>query len=142
MADQVKVNAQQYAQRWGTGLKGSIPRVREGVERVTESPGVAAAAAKDKWHQRMSSTAVADKWARRVGAMTLPAWQQAMLTKGVNRISDGVDGATDKMVAYAEKMIPHQNRLLAEVHAMPNVTLEDAIARQAAWTRGMAQLIT
>lgn len=140
MANTVKVTPEQFAERWGSGLKGSIERIREGVGRVTEAPGAAAAKSVDKWHQAISASSTRDKWARRVAAVPLADWQTAMLQKGVNRISDGVDNATPKMRAYGEVLIAHQNRLLVELDAIPDVTLEDSIRRMTTWVRGMAQL--
>lgn len=140
MANKVKVTPEQFAARWGTGLKGSIERIREGVERVAVAPGEAAAAAVDKWHSSISSATTRDKWARRVAAVSLPDWQRAMLQKGVNRISDGVDNATPKMVQYGTALIEHQNRLLTQLDQLPNVTLEDSIRRMTTWVRGMAQM--
>lgn len=140
MPKTVKVNATEFATRWGQGLKGSVERIRSGVGRVSESPGKAAAAKADKWHAAMSSMEVKDKWRRRLGAMTLEEWQTAMLDKGVNRIAAGVDTAQPKMAAYGEKLIAHQNRLLAELDGMPDVTLEDSISRMTHWIRGMVKL--
>lgn len=140
MADKVRVDAETYAARWGTGLKGSVERIREGVEAVTVSPGVSAAKSADKWHAAISKLATKDKWARRIGAMPLLDWQRAMIQKGVNRIAIGVDEAQPKMVAYGEKLIPHQNALLADLANMPDLTLEDSIARATHWIRGMAKL--
>jgi len=140
MATKVKVTADQFATRWGAGLKGSVERIRSGVERVTESPGKAAAAKSDKWHTAISSTATKDKWARRIGEMSLEDWQRAMIQKGVNRIATGVDEAQPKMVVYGEKLIAHQNTLLGQLDSMPDLTLEDSIARATSWIRGMAKL--
>ena len=140
MARTVKVNASEFAARWGQGLKGSVERIRAGVQRVDESPGKRAAAKADKWHAAISSTETKDKWRRRLGAMTLEEWQTAMLNKGVNRIAAGVDNAQGKVVAYGEKLLSHQNRLLGELDTMPDVTLEDSISRMTHWVRGMAKL--
>ncbi len=107
---------------------------------MTVSPGRSAAAKADKWSAAMSSQATKDKWARRVGEMTLEDWQRAMIQKGVNRIATGVDEAQPKMAAYGERLIAHQNTLLAALDKMPDVTLEDSIARATTWIRGMSKL--
>jgi len=140
MATRVKVTAEEYAQRWGQGLKGNVERIRTGVEKVTVSPGVAAAKRSDKWHAAMSSQATKDKWARRIGEMKLEDWQRAMIQKGVNRIASGVDEAQPRMAEYGAKLIAHQNALMVELDKMADVTLEDGIARATAWIRGMAKL--
>jgi hypothetical protein len=140
MANQVKVTPEEFAARWGQGLKQSVERIRSGVGRVTESPGRSAARSADKWHAAISQVATKEKWARRTGAMTLEDWQAAMIDKGVNRIATGVDSAQGKMAEYGAKLIAHQNALLAELDGMADVTLEDSISRATHWIRGMAKL--
>lgn len=140
MAKKVRVTPEQFAERWGSGLTGSIERMRTGVEAVSVAPGIAAAAKADKWHAAISRSDTKAKWKARVGAVPLEVWQQAMINKGLNRIADGVENAATKMEAYGTKLIAHQNRLLSEIDALPDITLEDSIKRMTAWTRGMAKL--
>ena len=140
MAIKVKVTSEQYAERWGSGLKGAVERIRSGVEAVVEAPGKKAAAKADKWHASISSQATKSKWSRRISEVPLEEWQRAMIQKGVNRIATGVDEAKPKMVVYGEKLIAHQNGLLQQLDTMPDLTLEDSIARATAWIRGMAKL--
>jgi len=140
MADKVKVTSEEFAARWGAGLKGSVERIRSGVERVTVAPGKQAAAKADKWHASISSAQTKAKWARRIGEVPLEEWQRAMIQKGVNRIATGVDEAQPKMQVYGEKLIAHQNALLVQLDDMADLTLEDSIARATAWIRGMAKL--
>jgi len=140
MVKQVRVTPEEFASRWGQGLKGSVERIRVGVEKVTVAPGRSAAAKADKWSAAMSSQTTKEKWARRVGEVTLEDWQRSMIQKGVNRIATGVDEAQPKMQAYGEQLIAHQNTLLAQLDKMPDVTLEDSIARATTWIRGMAKL--
>lgn len=140
MAKKVRVTPEQFAERWGTGLTGSIERMRTGVEAVTVAPGVAAAAKADKWHAAISRNDTKAKWKARVGAVPLEVWQQAMINKGLNRIADGVENAGGKMEAFGGKLIAHQNRLLAEMDNLADITLEDSIKRMTYWVRGMAKL--
>lgn len=140
MANKVRVTPEQFAERWGTGLTGSIERMRTGVEAVTVAPGVSAAAKADKWHAAISRQDTKDKWKARVGAVPLDVWQQAMINKGLNRIADGVENATPKMEVYGAKLIAHQNRLLSEMDQLADITLEDSIKRMTYWVRGMAKL--
>lgn len=140
MAKKVRVTAEQFAERWGTGLTGSIERMREGVANVQVAPGIAAAAKADKWHAAISRSDTKAKWKARVGAVPLEVWQQAMINKGLNRIADGVENAQGKMQDYGAKLITHQNRLLSELDALPDITLEDSIKRMTHWIRGMAKL--
>lgn len=140
MAKKVRVTPEQFAARWGTGLTGSIERMRTGVEAVTVAPGVSAAAKADKWHAAISRADTKAKWKQRVGAVPLEVWQTAMINKGLNRIADGVENAAPKMEAFGVKLIAHQNRLLGEMDTLPDITLEDSIKRMTHWVRGMAKL--
>ena len=134
----VKLTAEEFAEKHARRLKGAIEDVRSGVQRVTEAPGPKAAAKKDKWVARLTASETQDKWARRVGAVTLESWKSDMLEKGVNRISGGIDRAHDKVVDFASKLIDHQNRGLTTIEKMPDLTLEDSVNRASAWIRHMA----
>lgn len=140
MVDKVRVTAEEYAARWGQGLTQSIERMRAGIEGVTVAPGKSAAAKADKWHAAISRADTKAKWANRVGSVPLEVWKSAMINKGLNRISSGVDEAKPKMAEYGAKLIAHQNALLATIDGMADITLEDSIARATAWIRGMAKL--
>jgi len=140
MAKVVRVTPQEFAARWGSGLTGSIERMRAGVEAVTVAPGIAAAAKADKWHAAISRSDTKAKWKARVGAVPLDVWKSAMVNKGLNRIADGVENAEPKMAAFGEKLIAHQNRLLVEMDTLADITLEDSIKRMTHWVRGMAKL--
>lgn len=140
MAKKVRVTPEEFASRWGTGLTGSIERMRTGVEAVTVAPGVSAAAKADKWHAAISRADTKAKWKARVGAVPLDVWQAAMINKGLNRIADGVENAAPKMEAFGTKLIAHQNRLLTEMDGLADITLEDSIKRMTYWVRGMAKL--
>jgi hypothetical protein len=140
MVAKVRVTAEEYAARWGQGLTQSIERMRTGIENVTVAPGRSAAAKADKWHAAISRADTKAKWAARVGAVPLEVWQSAMINKGLNRISSGVEEANGKMAEYGTKLIAHQNALLTELERMPDITLEDSINRATHWIRGMAKL--
>lgn len=138
----VKVTAAQLTEKWQRRLKGAIEDMRQGVDRVTEAPGAAAAAKADKWQAAISEARTKDKWRRRVGAVTLEEWKTSMKEKGLSRIASGVDGATDKMQRFAAQLIEHQNAGLVMLEKLPDLTLEDSINRMAAWTRHMASMTT
>lgn len=138
----VKVTAAQLTEKWQRRLKGAIEDMRQGVDRVTEAPGAAAAAKADKWQAAISEQRTKEKWRRRVGAVTLEEWKTSMKEKGLSRIASGVDGATGKMERFAAQLIEHQNAGLLALEKLPDLTLEDSINRMAAWTRHMAAMKT
>ena len=140
MVKQVRVTPEEYASRWGAGLNGSIERIRSGVLAVTVAPGTLAAKKADKWQAAIARVETKTKWAQNVAGVSLEDWQSAMLNKGLNRIPDGVAQAQPKMATYGARLIAHQDRLLAELDGMADITLEDSIRRATFWIRGMAKL--
>lgn len=134
----VRVNATQFQEKHARRLKAALEDMRTGVNRVTEAPGEKAAAAQDKMRANLTAAIDSGKWARRVSSVTLPEWKNAMINKGVPRVSAGIDGAAEKVREFAEQLITHENALLTQVERLPNVTLEDSINRATTWIRGMA----
>jgi hypothetical protein len=62
-----------------------------------------------------------------------------MIEKGVPRVAQGIDAAHDKVVDFANQLLPFQDNLKQTVNKMPDVTLEDSINRMVSWTRGMSK---
>ena len=62
-----------------------------------------------------------------------------MIDKGIPRVAAGIDAAAPKVKAFAEELLPHIDKVQAEVKKMPDVTLEDNINRMVNFTRGMAK---
>ena len=135
----VKLTAEEFAEKHARRLKGSVEDIRRGIERVTDAPGPKAAAKKDKWIAKLSEQSTQDKWARRVAAVTLEEWKAKTLNKGVGRIAAGIDEAHDKVVDFAGKLIDHQNAGLGTIDKMPDLTLEDSVARASTWIRHMSK---
>jgi len=113
--------------------------MRAGVVRVTEAPGVAAAAQQKKMRQNILAAIDNGKWGRRVASVSLEDWKADMLEKGVGRVAGGLDRAKDKTIEFATKLIAHQNAILAKLDGMPSLTLEDSIARMTTQVREMVK---
>lgn len=128
---------QQVTRKWGDRLKSSTTEIREGVERVTESPMDKAADAQDKYLNGVQEAVSSGKYAARLRATPLSAWKDATLNKGIGRISAGVDGAKSKMESFYAELLPFEDNLKREVDGMPDVTFEDSLLRMTAWARGM-----
>lgn len=135
----VRLTPQQFAVKWGNRLKGSLDDIRQGIDRVSEAPGVAAAAKADKWQQRVSSAESKRKWQRRVGAVSLEDWKTAIRDKGLPRIAAGVDASQSKMERFGAQLFAHQNEGLRIIEGMPDLVLEDSINRMTTWCRHMNQ---
>lgn len=133
-----KLTPQEAAEKQARNLKNSIPDITAGVNRVTEAPGIKAAAKADKMRANLIKSLDDGTWANNVKSVTVDQWKDKMLKKGVNRISDGIDAARPKVEGFFQQLFPYQDQLITKVNGMRDVTLEDNIARMTAMVRGMA----
>ena len=131
-------NPARVAEKWVRNLSGSTQEIRDGVSAVTESPMDKAADNAEKYRNRVNEAVDSGKFQARLRGVSLQDWKTATLDKGIGRIASGASAAQDDVQDFMAELIPFQERLQGEIDAMPDVTLEDSIARQAAWTRGMA----
>lgn len=135
----VRVTAAEFQEKHARRLKAALEDMRKGIDRVTEAPGVKAAAAQDKMRANLVASIDSGKWGRRVASVSLSEWQSKMKDKGIPRVSAGIDAAADKVREFASQLIDHENAVLGEVERLPNVTLEDSIVRATTWIRRMAE---
>jgi hypothetical protein len=134
-----KVNPQQAAEKWARRLKAASADIQAGIERVSEAPGVRAAAKVDKMRQNLLASIDDGTWAERVAAVPLAEWKKNTITKGIPRINAGVDGATAKQVDFYSQLFEHQERILSELQGMPDLTLQDNINRMTHNVQRMAE---
>ena len=134
-----RVNAQQYAEKWSRRLKGSTEDIRAGVERVQEAPGAKAAKQKELMKTKLVEAIDSGRWERNVAAVPLEEWKSKIINKGLNRISAGVDGAQDKQIVMAEKLLRNIDEVQAIVNRTPRGSLEDNITRMTTHAREMAK---
>lgn len=120
--------------KWVAGMQNATQAITDGVNGVTVAPG--AAAARNKAGYISGVQASADKWARNVQAVSVEDWRTAMITKGAPRIGQGAAAAQTKFANFMGQLLP----AIATVKAglPPRGTLDQNIARSAAFARGMA----
>lgn len=131
-----RLTPDQIAAKWQRNLSAAGPDITNGVNNVTVAPGTLAARNVDAWFANV--TAAKDKWARRVASVTLDDWKNSMLTVGVQRVQQGAQAKSGKVAAFASEFLPFLDRVTATTKSMPNVTLEDRIARMNNQVRGVA----
>lgn len=137
----INTNAQTYADRWSTGLQAATQKITDGVNGVTVAPGVKAAASEAKYLAGVQAAVTSHKWANRVKAVTLQEWKDSMTQKGIPRIATGAQAAVPKMAAFAQKLLPYEQTLQAQILAMPGNTLPEKTARAVAWINGMSKFV-
>ena len=135
----IKVTAEEFAEKHARRLKGAIEDVRSGVEQVTESPTVKAAAKQNKMLQNLQQSVSSGKWAAGLKRVSLEEWKQKTLSKGLGRIAAGVDEAHDKMVEFGGQLLAYESGLKDKIDKMPDLTVEDSINRATEWIRGMVK---
>lgn len=134
-----KVNAQEYADKWARNTAAAVPDYKRGIEKVSVAPGEQAAAQVGKMRQNVNAALDDGTWERRVRGVSLQEWKRSALEKGANRISAGVEAAKPGQVQFATELLAHVDTVSAEVAAMPNLTLDDSIARATHNMRRMAE---
>lgn len=132
-----RVNATEYAEKWGRRLKGSTEDIRRGIARVTEAPGEAAARSQELMKAKLNAAIDDGTWASQVRGVPLQDWQAAATAKGINRIAQGVDSAQPKQVAMAERLLAAVDASASVVRRMPKGTIEDSINRMTTYVREM-----
>jgi len=134
-----KLTAAEFQEKHARRLKAAVEDVRKGIDRVTENPCEKAAAKQEKMLANLTSAVQSGKWANGLKRVSLEDWKKKARDIGVNRIAAGIDGAKDKVVAFAEKLLPHIDRQQTKIKAMPDVTLDDNINRMVTFIRGMSE---
>lgn len=132
-----KVSPAEGAQKWNQRMKVALSDMERGVQRVSAAPGQQAAAKKSKWLQNIQNSA--NLWADRVASVSLEEWRRSYVEKGLPRVSGGVDASTAKFQRVNEQLYSHIQAGEDMVSKMPDLTLQDAIARAARFIEHMSK---
>jgi len=132
------LTAEEFQEKHARRLKAAVEDVRKGIDRVTESPTAKAAAAQDKMLTNLTAAISSGKWAAGLKRVSLEQWKKNARDIGVNRISAGIDGAKDKVIAFASELLPYIDRSKALIAGMPSITLDDNINKMTTFIRSMA----
>jgi hypothetical protein len=101
------------ATKWQQRLSGAGTAITDGVNAVREAPGAKAAQQVDVWLANLN--AARDKWVRNTSAVTVDQWRNAMITKGIPRISAGATAAVPKMTQFMQQWLPHAEQVRASL---------------------------
>jgi len=135
-----KLTATEFQEKHARRLKAAVEDVRKGIDRVTENPCEKAAAKQDKMLTNLTAAVSSGKWAAGLKRVSLENWKSKARDIGVNRIAAGIDGAKEKVVSFAEVLLPHIDRGQEKIKTMPDVTLDDSINRMTTFIRHMATM--
>lgn len=134
----VKTTPSEFAKLWETRLNAATDRIKSGVEKVTEAPGLAAAKAEDKFKLHILEAIESGRWAGEVSKVTLAEWKTAMLEKGIGRIRAGTAAALPEMEEFGKALFDHIEVGQRELEPLPSVTLDDNIERMTRFIRHMS----
>jgi len=133
-----KVNAAQWLDKWGRRLSQAGPDITAGVNRVTVAPGVAAAAAAPRMLTNLTQSVQSGAWAARVSAVPLQSWKDSMNSKTLPRLQQGIDQATKTKTGAITTFLSAVDAAVADTNALPRGSVEQNIARSAAFQRSMS----
>lgn len=129
----IRVTPEQAKTKWVNRLSAATSEIQAGIDRVTQAPGAAAVAKRDKWRQNVAQAE--EKWARNTGRVSLDDWKQAAKDVGVPRIAQGAQAKQGKYEAFASSFFPHLERGIAAVERMPDTSFEERVQRSVAMMR-------
>lgn len=135
-----KVTPEEFAEEWANGLKNKTAKIRRGIERVRDAPGVKAAAKQDKLVQNFNAAVQSGKWRDNVSAVPVEEWRQKTLNKGLQRIAAGVDEAKPRMQQVGAQLLDHIDRGLGKLERMDDTTPEAREQRMIEFSRHMRTL--
>jgi len=136
--EKVKMSATDISAKWNRNTKNALPDVIAGVERVTENPAAAAIAKQDKMKANLVAAIDDGTWAASLSKVTLADWKAKAVAKIRQRLAGGVDGAMGKRQAFDSWLVGQLNAVLPTIKAMPDMTLQDSIARVTAMMEHMS----
>jgi len=126
----VRSDAQAATSKWVANLSNSTAAMTAGANRVTQSPGVLAAAAADKWLAKV--TAAKQKFIARAGAVTVDQWRTAYTTYGIQRVASGAQAKQGKMLSFQTDWLNYLQANMSKIDRMPTTTLQDGINKAVA----------
>lgn len=131
---------EQIKAKWRDHTANSGPSWKAGVEAVKVSPTQLAARAASKMVAKIKEAVDSGRYQDACNAVGLPDWQDACVTKGLNRLMDGAAAGESAFGAYVDVGVPYTRKLAAEVRQMPNNTEAERNARLMAMVNGMRKL--
>lgn len=134
-----RLTALEFQEKHARRLTAAVADVQKGIDKVTINPCEQAAAKKDKMLAGITAAVQDGRWERGLRRVSLDQWKNAARNIGATRIAGGIAAAKDKVIAFAEQLLPHIDAQVAKIKSMPDLSLEDNINRMTTFIRGMAE---
>lgn len=124
-----KISPQQAADKLGQRIAQSGTAYSAGVQAVQTNPAQKAIAAKAKWEAGIQDAIANNRFVKGLQNVTLEGWKASVRDYGVNRYTGSAQKATSNYAKFAADFFPYLDTVSSEINSMPNLTLEDSIAR-------------
>lgn len=128
-----RLTPQEAREKWANRTSAASADYAAGIQRVSQAPGQAAVAKREKWRQGIQNAEA--KWARNTGAVTLEQWRGNALEIGQARFAQGATAKSEKFERFAQEFFPHLDAGISKVRAMDDTTQEARIQRAVAMMR-------
>lgn len=116
----------QVASYWLTGITGATTKISDGVDRVTQAPGMAAAAQADVWANNVA--AAKQKFIDNSRRVSLADWQAA--TKAaVGNVASGAQRKQQKYVSAIGPVLAHIAAGQGKLASMPRGSYSQNVQR-------------
>jgi len=129
----------EFQEKHARRLSAAVEDVRKGIDRVTVNPCELAAAKQEKMLANLTAAVNDGRWANGLKRVSLADWKDKAKNVGAGRIASGINAAKAKVIAFAEELLPHIDAGQSKLKTMPDITLEDNIARMTSFIRHMAE---
>lgn len=133
-----RLTAIEFQEKHARRLSAAVEDVRKGIDKVTVNPCEQAAAKQDKMLTNLTASITDGRWAAGLKRVSLEDWKKKAKDVGVGRISSGITAAKEKVIAFAEQLLPHIDAGVAKIKGMSDISLEDNINRMTTFIRHMA----
>lgn len=124
-----RLTPEQAADKLIRRAQGAVTDYVAGVKAVTDSPTALAARNLDKAQMNFTEAVQSGRMAKRLNAVSKEDWIKATSEKGQARYAPGLTASKDKVVGFFTEFLPYADRVSSEVAAMPDLTIEDSVAR-------------
>jgi len=125
----MKMSAADSTAKWIKNASASVSEVIKGLDRVTEDPGQKAVDKQEKMLANLTKAIQDGTWAARRLKVGLSEWREKTKKKVTERLAGGVKAAESKRAAFDTHNEATINAILPKIAAMPDMTIEDSVAR-------------
>jgi hypothetical protein len=140
MARQAQKSASDVAAKWANNLNGATQTIQKGVMSVTTSPTSLAARNPNAYLQGIQNAVNSGKWQAKLNAVSTSDWQNAMIKKGLPRISTGTASGQPKMQNFMSNFLPYVYQTRDSINSsQPRGTLAQNMQRMTTFVQQMAQ---